>query len=244
MARSDRLLRLAQLLRTLPAPVTADRLAAETGVSKRTLYRDIESLRASGAIIDGEAGYGYTLTEDPALPPQMLDRIEVEALVLGLAEVEATGDLQLASAARSALSKITARLPERVAREAAHAVSMVYRYESTARAPDCTELLRRASWDEVAVDLDYRDADDRPSARRVLPLAVVFLEDRQLLLAWCCLRQDFRRFRLDRISAAVATTESFRPRRVPLLRQYIEVLRNRSDALAGSLAAKQPPEQA
>lgn len=225
MSRADRLLRLAHLLRTLPAPVTSDRLAAETGVSRRTLYRDIESLRASGAIIDGAAGFGYTLTEDAALPPQMLDRIEVEALVLGLSEVEASGDLQLASAARSALSKITARLPERLAREAAHAVSMVYRYEGATRAPDCTALLRRASWEEVAVDIGYRDAEDRASARRVLPLAVVYLEHTQVLLAWCCLRQDFRKFRLDRIVSAAASTESFRPRRVPLLRDYIGRLR-------------------
>ncbi len=39
-----------------PAPVTAQRLAAETGVSLRQLYRDIASLRAGGALIDGAAG--------------------------------------------------------------------------------------------------------------------------------------------------------------------------------------------
>ena len=58
MARSDRLLQLMQCLRTL-------------GVSPRTIYRDIDALRRSGALIDGEAGYGYTLQEDPALPPMM-----------------------------------------------------------------------------------------------------------------------------------------------------------------------------
>ena len=41
-------------------------LAEETGVSPRQLYRDIATLRAGGALIDGEAGLGYTLAEDPA----------------------------------------------------------------------------------------------------------------------------------------------------------------------------------
>ena len=223
--RTDRLFILLQTLRTLPQPVTAARLAEETRVSRRTLYRDIDSLRAAGAVIDGEPGFGYRLTEDPAMPPQMLDRIEVEALVLGLAEVEASGDPALASAARSALSKITARLPERVAHEAAHAVSLVYRYESSPP-PECLPLLRRASWDETALDLDYRGADGQPTQRRVLPLAVVFLENTQVLLAWCCLRENFRKFRLDRIEAAQATGRSFRPRRVPLLREYIAQLRS------------------
>ena len=58
MARSDRLLRLLQHLRTEPAPVTAARLADLSGVSERAIYRDIAALRAAGALIDGQAGYG------------------------------------------------------------------------------------------------------------------------------------------------------------------------------------------
>ena len=69
MAKSDRLLELMQLLRTLPSPVTAARLAQELGASERTIYRYIENLRAAGAVIDGAAGYGFTVVEDPAMPP-------------------------------------------------------------------------------------------------------------------------------------------------------------------------------
>ena len=102
MARADRLFRLLSALRMLPQPVTAARLAVETGVSVRTLYRDNDALRAGGALIDGAAGVGYVLTEDPALPPQMFTRLEVEALVLGLAEVRLAGDPALAKAAEAA----------------------------------------------------------------------------------------------------------------------------------------------
>jgi predicted DNA-binding transcriptional regulator YafY len=59
MAKSDRLFRLLTALRMLPHPVTAARLAEDMGVSERTIYRDIDSLRAGGALIDGEAGVGY-----------------------------------------------------------------------------------------------------------------------------------------------------------------------------------------
>ena len=78
MAKSDRLFRLLHLLRTLPQPVTVARLAEEAQVSERTLYRDIEALRAGGALIDGAPGYGYILTGYPALPLQMFSRLEVE----------------------------------------------------------------------------------------------------------------------------------------------------------------------
>jgi predicted DNA-binding transcriptional regulator YafY len=111
MARSERPFRLLQALRTLPAPVTAERLARETGVSARSIYRDIESLRVSGAEIGGERGYGYWLIEDGALPPQMFNRIEIEALVLGLSEVSQMGDPALAKAAAAVLGKVSATLP-------------------------------------------------------------------------------------------------------------------------------------
>ena len=226
MPRTDRLFRLMHLLRSLPPPVTAARLAEETGVSERTLYRDIDSLRAAGALIDGEAGYGYRLTEDPAVPPQMFDRHEVEALVLGLSEVRATGDSALAAAADRALAKITARLPERVAQQAAHAVSMVHRFRPSQRASDILEPLRQASWREQAVDITYCDRLGTRTQRRIWPLSLMFLEQRRFVLAWCCLRQGFRKFDPEQIEDLALAAESFRPRRVPLLREYVAQLRN------------------
>ena len=222
MPRADRLFRLLQAIRMLPQPVTAARLAAETGVSPRTLYRDIDALRAGGALIDGAAGVGYTLTEDPALPPQMFTRLEIEALVLGLAEVRLAGDPALARAAEAALSKITATLPERIQRQAIHAVQQTYRFEKRPPAPAALALLRQACWDERAVDLTYTDKDGSQTHRRIWPLSVIFLDRTLMLLAFCCLRQDFRRFHLSQMADITLSLESFRPRRVPLLRDFLK----------------------
>ncbi len=225
MAKSDRLFRLLTALRMLPQPVTAARLAEEMGVSERTLYRDIVALRAGGALIDGEAGLGYTLTEDPALPPQMFTRLEVEALVLGLAEVRLAGDPALAKAAEVAMAKITASLPERVQRQAIHAVSQTYRFEKRAPAPAHLGLIREACWDERALDIDYTDRGGKVTQRRIWPLSVVFLDRTLMCLAYCCLRQEFRRFNLLQMGAVTLSAESFRPRRVPLLRSFLAQIR-------------------
>ena len=225
MARSDRLFRLLDALRRLPKPVTAARLAQETEVSERTLYRDIDTLRAGGALIDGAAGYGYTLTEDPALPPQMFSQLEIEALVLGLAEVRQSGDPALAQAADMALAKITATLPERVQRQAIHAVQQTYRFDKRPPAPANLPLIRQACWDELALDMAYRDKGETLTYRQVLPLSVVFFDRAMMLLAWCCLRQDFRRFHLHQIERLAVSTTSFRPRRVPLLREFTQRLK-------------------
>lgn len=225
MARSDRLFRLLDALRRLPQPVTAARLAQETEVSARTLYRDIETLRAGGALIDGAAGLGYRLTEDPALPPQMFSRLEVEALVLGLAEVRMAGDPALARAAEGALAKITATLPERVQRQAIHAVQMSYRSEKRPAAPEHLALIRQACWEERALRISYLDKDGTATERTVWPLSIVFLDRTLMLLAFCRLRQDYRRFHLHRIGSAMETGDSFRPRRVPMLREFVKALR-------------------
>ena len=225
MARTDRVARLMQLLRVLPQPVTADRLARELGVSKRTLYRDVDSLRAAGAVIDGAAGVGYTLVEDGAMPPQILDRLEVEAVILGLAALERFGDAALARAGREAGAKIVASLPVRRQREALHAVLMTHGFGARAEPRVSLEALRRACWEERAVRIDYVDKSGRRTARTVEPLSLVYLEETLALLAYCTLRRDYRTFLVERIETLAPTDASFRPRRVPMLRDYVARLR-------------------
>lgn len=228
MARTDRLFRLLQAMRVLPRPVTAARLAEETGVSLRSLYRDIDCLRAAGARIEGERGYGYRLIEDYALPPQTLDRIEIEALALGLAEVGRMGDPALAEAAASVLAKVAATLPDDREQYLFHAVSRVYRPE--ARHPETfdTGLIRDACWREEALAIRYADEHGAETERTILPLALVYADSRLVVLAWCRLREAFRMFRLDRIREAKAEGTSFRPRRAALLRAHLAELKARN----------------
>jgi len=84
MTRAERLLRLLQLLRRYRRPVSAQVLADELGVSIRTLYRDIASLQAQGAMIEGEPGVGYVMKPGFMLPPMMFSSEELDALVLGM----------------------------------------------------------------------------------------------------------------------------------------------------------------
>lgn len=86
MTKSTRLLQLLHILRhRSKRPATAAKLAAELGISPRTLYRDIDTLRAQGADIRGEAGIGYQLHSDHSqLPPLMFSQSELEAIIIGI----------------------------------------------------------------------------------------------------------------------------------------------------------------
>ena len=116
MSRSQRLLDLLQILRRHRYPVAGHALAAELGISLRTLYRDIATLQQQGANIEGGAGLGYVLRPGFELPPLMFSLGEIEALVLGMRWVSRRGDRQLMDAARDVLAKVGAVLPRPCAR--------------------------------------------------------------------------------------------------------------------------------
>lgn len=228
MSRSERLFSLLQALRSLPAPVTAAQLAVDTGVSLRSVYRDIDSLRAAGAKIEGARGYGYSLIEDGTLPPQVFSRIEIEALALGMAEVSQLGDPALASAARSVMGKVAATLPSAGQQNLLHAISKAHHFEEQAsKLPDMATI-REACWHETALVIMYEDRQGLASTRTLWPLSIVYVNQGFVLLAYCCLREDFRMFRMDRIAGVSLTGASFRPRRAALLRDYLAKLSLRS----------------
>src|SRR5450631_1999333 len=111
MRRADRLFQILQILRRVRAPLTAQAIAAELEVSKRTVYRDIADLMAQRTPIRGEAGVGYVLSRDFDMPPLMLTPDELEAAALGAQWVETQADASLAVAARDLLAKIAAVTP-------------------------------------------------------------------------------------------------------------------------------------
>jgi len=107
-SRAQRLLDLIQELRGHRRAVSGAALAESLGISLRTLYRDIETLKAQGADIDGEPGVGYILRPGYMLRPLMFSQEEIEAIVLGSRWVADRADAPLGNAARAALAKIAA----------------------------------------------------------------------------------------------------------------------------------------
>lgn len=230
MSRTARLFQLMQALRMGPQPRTSSVLAQELGVSPRTVHRDIDALRGLGAVIDGEAGFGFTLIEDATLPPLGFTDDELEALVLGLREVEQIGDPDLSTAASQALRKLQGRLPQSQSHRLSHAVLAATRFDRPVRPSIEVGGLRRATWDEQIVAFDYTDVHGAATKRQVKPLSIVYMDRASVLIAWCLLREDFRVFRLDRMQELVITDQSFRPGRVPLLREALAHLRRQAEA--------------
>lgn len=218
MTRSQRLLDLMQTLRRHRRPVSGQALADELGISIRTLYRDIATLQAQGAGIEGEAGLGYVLRPGFFLPPLMFGEDEVDAIILGLRFVSQRGDEELAAAAGNVLAKIEAVLPPEM--ENAAATTGLLAGPSGSGNAKHIATIRRAIRHEEKLSLDYSDKKGRASARIVWPVAVGFFETVEVLAAWCETRRDFRHFRLDRIVALKALRERMPKRHRILLADW------------------------
>jgi predicted DNA-binding transcriptional regulator YafY len=223
MSRSERLLDLIQILRRHRRPVRGAELAEELRVSLRTVYRDVQSLIATGARIDGEAGIGFVLRAGYTLPPLMFEAEEVEALVLGSRMAAESADEPLARAARNALAKIAAVLPEE-RRDEIESLGLLSAPRPPA-APDGVELafIRKAIRAERKVLITYGDALGNHTERRIWPIALTFYDRKRLLAAWCELRQDYRHFRTDRIVTLTETAERLPKRRRVLMREWLEL---------------------
>ena len=217
MSRSQRLLDLIQTMRRYRRPVSGKVLAEETGISIRTLYRDIATLQAQGAHIEGEPGLGYVLRPGFMLPPLMFTEEEIEALVLGSRWVAKQPDNRLSTAARDALNKIAAVLPDDLRESVDTSALLVGPGDGSAT--DGVDLadVRKAIRNERKLDITYRDGNGSQSSRLIWPFALGFFDKMRVIVAWCELRQDFRHFRTDRLSRLEATDIRYPKRRqVPL----------------------------
>lgn len=222
MTRAERLLQLMQLLRMAKTPVAGGILADSLGVSLRTLYRDIASLQAQGARVEGEAGLGYVLRGGFLLPPLMFSEEELEALALGLAWVQERGDSGMAPAARHARVKIAAVLPTALQEVFAHTGMLVGPGELVKNASQWLPEVRRAIRHEQKLLLTYTDGAGAQSKRVVWPFAIGFFDSIRIISAWCELRQGFRHFRSDRIRQLAVLEQGYPRRREALLREWME----------------------
>ena len=223
MSRSDRLLDLIQVLRLHRRPVGGRQLADEFGVSLRTIYRDIQTLIAKGAPIEGEAGVGYVLRPGFTVPPLMFSHDEIEAVVLGSGMVARAADPALAKAARNALAKIMAVLPAGRGDEAGASGLVAGAIKSAAM--DSVDLapIRDAIRTEQKIWIAYIDEIGVRTERRIWPISLVFCARVRLLAGWCELRQNYRHFRTDRIAAFTETRERYPRRRRALIKEWREI---------------------
>ena len=222
MSRAERLLDLMQCLRRHRHPVSGAVLAQSLGISLRTLYRDIASLQAQGADIQGEAGVGYVLRPGFTLPPLMFSAAELDALTLGIRWVSRHTDPELAQAASNALAKIGAVLPTDLREAMAATPLLAGPTDLPADQHNHLRVLRRAIRQEHKLDIVYHALSEQKTERRIWPVALGFFDNVRVLIAWCENRQALRHFRVDRLLSVQEQDARYPQRRQLLLKMWRE----------------------
>lgn len=206
---------------------TVDALAEEVGTSRRTILRDIGSLRDQGFVIDAEPGRGGGLRLDPrsVQTNARLSVTEVFALLLSVAAMRAAGSLPFSGLADAGLAKIETSLPPDKLRALRRLLDCLHVGKlsplqdlSTIRPMDAdlVPAFETAFLQRLFLRFRYRDANGRPTRREVEPQALLVLPPLWYLVAWDPARKDFRHFRMDRISQPEPVEGlMFRQRHVP-----------------------------
>ncbi|MDP5216609.1 YafY family protein [Ruegeria sp. 2205SS24-7] len=208
MRRTDRLFDIIQILRDGKLHRAQD-IAERLEVSVRTIYRDMDTLAASGIPVEGERGVGYMVREAITLPPLTLTAEELEALNLGMAIVAEAADPGLRAAAESLADKVDAVLPTEVISEADTWKFAVYPFADAARGFAHMAPLRAAIKSRQKLDLHYRRIDGTLTHRKIRPLHMEYWGRVWTLTAWCEARDDFRVFRVDLIEDLTPLPELF-----------------------------------
>ncbi len=199
MARKDRLYQMIEILkngRLTRAQDMADRL----GVTVRTIYRDMDTLIASGVPIEGTRGLGYRAVASVTLPPLNLTMTELEALHVGMAVVGDAGDDELREAAQSLSAKIDAVLPEDRSTAPAGWGLAVYPFADVARGFEHMPVIRNAIRARQKLRVTTSQGTRR-EAQTVRPLALDYWGRIWSAIVWSETAQDFLTLRVDQITA-------------------------------------------
>jgi predicted DNA-binding transcriptional regulator YafY len=219
MSRTGRLLELIGILRARRMPVAALDLARELGISQRSIYRDIETLRSLGAPIEGQAGVGYELRAGFFLPEFAFSPDELDALILGLGWVQQRADQALAQSSESALAKILSA--KNSGSKNNDTPTLVAPASVSERVdPPQTALLRDAIRRQRKVAISYEDAQGALSDRIIWPIAIVYFDDVRIVAAWCEDRSAFRHFRVDRVRVRATLEDRYPGRRQSIITRW------------------------
>ncbi|MGR9422171.1 helix-turn-helix transcriptional regulator [Rhizobium leguminosarum] len=239
MSKSNRLFDLLQVLRRRNGPVPGTDLAREAGVSLRTIYRDIATLQAMGADIEGEPGFGYILKPGFLLPPLMFSQEELHALTLGAQWVGRQTDDGLAFAAQNAIAKIGAVLPTELRHLLTDNAFHVGRNRPEMPAVDLG-VIRQAMREQFKLKIAYRDPKGSETLRVIWPIMVGFIDAKRFVAGWCELREDFRAFRADRIQRVELIEQRYPGRRRDLAKRWRTQV---DEERASSSASVEKPEK-
>lgn len=214
-ARLLKLLSLLQVRRDWTGPELAGRLSVDV----RTIRRDVDKLRSLGypvTSLPGAAG-GYQLGAGAELPPLLLDDDEAVAVAVGLRTAANGSVAGIEETSIRALTKLEQVLPARLRRrvQALQAHTTPLQAAGPTVDSETLTIIAAACRDHQQLRFTYAPTQGEPARRLAEPQGLVHTGRRWYLVAWDVSKEDWRTFRVDRITEEPTLAARFTPREPP-----------------------------
>jgi predicted DNA-binding transcriptional regulator YafY len=224
MKRTERLFALAEHLRARRTGVTAEALADRFGVTVRTIYRDLDTLRAASLPLSAERGRGggYALDKSYTLPPVNFTAREAALLVaLGRFATEMRL-LPFTETLDRALDKVRGALSASAQRELAGRLREL-QFAGVPQLPVARAVraaVERAWFEQQPLRITYRSGNYERTVRDIRITSVFMERTETRLNAIDLAKNEERQFRLDRVEKAEVLAGPLSPREE---RPYVRV---------------------
>lgn len=199
--------------------IQAQELAEMFEVSKRTIYRDIETINLAGIPIFSTPGSqgGFQIVDQYKMDKKVFTTSDIVALLMG---IESLATLPINQEMLPTLAKLKSLIP--------HEANQEIQNRSSQIAIDLTpwmeskpiqlffDTIKDALEKRLIVTFIYYDRYNEQSSRSIEPHRLILKENNWYVHGYCQVREDFRLFKLSRISDLKITASSFSPRELPI----------------------------
>ena len=197
--------------------ISATKLAEMFEVTPRTIYRDIDTINAAGIPIITYPGVngGISIMEEYKIEKGLFTTSDIISLLIGLGSIPVSSEDII-----NTIAKIKGLVPKEHIREIelrANQISIDYTsWQGSKALPPNIEEIKAALNGNYYLSFQYYDRSGEETMRKVEPYRLIFKDSNWYLQAYCTSRQDFRTFRLSRMSSLQVLDETFIPREFDL----------------------------
>jgi len=202
----DRLLAIIMLLIN-KEKMTAKELADNFEVSRRTIYRDVETLNKAGIPVVTTKGIdgGISILDNYKMDKNIFKIEELETIIKaleGVSKILPDSDLE------NTLEKLKGFNPDLEEKEE----TFIIDYSPWGNNKELTEkvnLIKNSIKNNLLIEFSYLSNKNQRTSRKVEPLTIILKGYSWYIYGYCRLRKDFRIFRISRIRDLTINQQKF-----------------------------------
>ncbi len=195
--------------------IGAQELADMFEVSPRTIYRDIDAIGMAGIPVRGASGVGggFEIMEEYRIDRKFFSPADLSAILMGLSGLSAMmrGD-ELVSALAKVKSFIPADRAKDIEVRANQILIDLHPWMGNRNIQPYLETIKTALQENRLLSFDYSDRHGNKTARSAEPYQLVLKSSHWYWQGYCRVRDDFRLFKLSRMTNLRLEEEIFMPR--------------------------------